>query len=366
MIRLLFVFFILIFSSLSFSQFLQTETVVQLEVEVTETSGLICLNDKIITHNDSGSDPKLYELDTLTGTVSRTVVVNNATNTDWEDVCIDANYIYIGDFGNNAGARTDLKIYRVSISDYNTTLNDTVTADVINFDFANQTSFTPSLYTTNFDVETLISVGDSLYVFTKNWGNSETSYYAISKLPGTYSVNPKGTINTQCMITGGVCNTLSDEILLCGYSFLQPFLIRISDFLEDDFENGLIERFYLSVGSSSIQIEGIYNFSSEGYYLTSESHLSGDSELLKITKANDLSVKSNQPERIVFYPNPVTDVLNVNSTEEVQIKLYNSFNQLVFVSSLKQVNVSHLSKGIYVLSVLEEGGKHTFHKIILE
>jgi hypothetical protein len=196
MIRHILTLFFMLYNLFSFAQQLQTETVVQLEVGLLETSGLIFLNDKVITHNDSGTDPKLYEIDTITGNISRTVVVNNATNTDWEDMCMDANYIYIGDFGNNAGARTDLKIYRVLISDYNSTVNDTVSAEVINFDFANQTSFTPSLYTTNFDVETLISLGDSLYVFTKNWGNSETSYYAISKSPGSYSVNPKRVLLT--------------------------------------------------------------------------------------------------------------------------------------------------------------------------
>jgi len=35
----------------------------------------------------------------------------------------------IADIGNNKGDRTDLKIYKVSISDYNLTENDTVIAE---------------------------------------------------------------------------------------------------------------------------------------------------------------------------------------------------------------------------------------------
>jgi hypothetical protein len=350
----------------SYSQQLQTETVIQLEVGLIETSGLFFLNGKIITHNDSGSDPKLYEIDTLTGDISRTVVVGNATNIDWEDVCTDTDYIYIGDFGNNAGARTDLKLYKILISDFNSTLNDTVIAEVINFNFGNQVSFTPSLYTTNFDVEALISFEDSLYVFTKNWGNSETSYYAISKSPGSYSVNPKGTIDSQGMITGGVYNDLANEILLCGYTFSQPFTIRISQFLTDDFENGIIDKYNLNVGSSSIQIEGVYNFSEEGYYLSSESHSSGNSELLRLTKANDLGAKYNETNNIILYPNPTTDILYVNSTKIVLIEIYNVLNQLVMVTDDKEIDVSSLKTGVYVLHILEAKNKNTFQKIILE
>ena len=348
------------------AQQLQTETVVQLENGLLETSGLIYLNGKIITHNDSGTEPELYEIDSLTGNISRTVVVSNVTNTDWEDICIDANYIYIGDFGNNAGARIDLKIYRVLISDYNSTLSDTVTAEIINFNFSDQTSFLPSLYITNFDVETLISFGDSLYVFTKNWGNSETSYYAISKLPGNYSVSPKGTINSQGMVTGGVYNALSNEVVLCGYNFLQAFVIRISGFFQDDFESSIIDRFNLAVGSSSIQIEGIVNYSNEGYYLSSESHSSGNSELLRLTKANDLGAKYNETNNIILYPNPTTDILYVNSTKIVLIEIYNVLNQLVMVTDDKEIDVSSLKTGVYVLHILEAKNKNTFQKIILE
>jgi len=75
------------------------------------------------------------------------------------------NYIYIGDFGNNAGTRTDLKVYRVDISDYFT--NDTVNAEIIHFTYADQTNFSNQIYAHNFDAEALISIGDSLYIFTK-------------------------------------------------------------------------------------------------------------------------------------------------------------------------------------------------------
>ena len=73
-----------------------------------ETSGLALVQGRLITHNDKGGEPKLYELDTLNGQLLRTVIVENATNVDWEDLCTDADHLYIGDMGNNDGDRTDL------------------------------------------------------------------------------------------------------------------------------------------------------------------------------------------------------------------------------------------------------------------
>jgi hypothetical protein len=150
-----------------------------------ETSGLIYLNQKLITHNDSDGRPALYEIDTISGNVIRSVAVRNATNIDWEDICYDGSYLYIGDFGND-GSRKDLKIYRLPISGYLTTGNDTVTADTIRFNYSDQIDFTSSPFSTNFDAEALISYGDSLYIFTKNWGDKWTNIYALPKTPGNY------------------------------------------------------------------------------------------------------------------------------------------------------------------------------------
>ncbi len=82
-------------------------------IDIAETSGLVFFDNRLITHNDSGGMNALYEINTGTGNISRTVTIQNATNVDWEDICTDNDYIYIGDFGNNNGNRTNLKIYKV-------------------------------------------------------------------------------------------------------------------------------------------------------------------------------------------------------------------------------------------------------------
>jgi len=78
---------------------------------ISETSGLIYYDNKLITHNDSGNAAELYEINSVNGSITRTITISNATNIDWEDIAQDDTYIYIGDIGNNSGSRTDLKFY---------------------------------------------------------------------------------------------------------------------------------------------------------------------------------------------------------------------------------------------------------------
>ena len=87
-----FIFLILVFSPIIMkSQIISP--VSELPDEINETSGLIFLENKIITHNDSGDEPMLYEIDSINAQITRKVVIKNAINTDWEDICYDDEYI---------------------------------------------------------------------------------------------------------------------------------------------------------------------------------------------------------------------------------------------------------------------------------
>ena len=103
-------FFLVAFST--FSQVSNLKTKYDLPQTVKETSGLLVVDGKIITHNDSGDAANLYELDSVTGNLLRTINITNATNVDWEDIALDDTHIYVADIGNNNGNRTDLTIYK--------------------------------------------------------------------------------------------------------------------------------------------------------------------------------------------------------------------------------------------------------------
>src|SRR5690606_34852226 len=69
----------------------------ELPSTVSETSGLILWNNYIWTHNDN-TDTNIYELDTVYGSISEAIPNNGVSNTDWEEISQDQNFIYIGDF----------------------------------------------------------------------------------------------------------------------------------------------------------------------------------------------------------------------------------------------------------------------------
>lgn len=64
-------------------------------------------------HGDSGNDPKIVACDG-TGRVLAEVMIAQAPNTDWEDICADdAGNLYLGDIGNNKGMFPARYIYRI-------------------------------------------------------------------------------------------------------------------------------------------------------------------------------------------------------------------------------------------------------------
>ena len=158
------------------AQRFSVEALVSLPDQVNESSGIIFLNDRLISHNDSGGEPILYEIDTENGSLVRELVVKDASNVDWEDLTFDQQYIYIADIGNNNGDRKDLRIYRILLANYFQTTDNTLEADTINFSYEDQSDFDSNLQT-NFDGEAIISFEDSLYIFTKNWGDFHSNIY---------------------------------------------------------------------------------------------------------------------------------------------------------------------------------------------
>lgn len=306
--------FLTIFPILGFGQ--EITLVTPLDDSINETSGLIYLNNKLITHNDSSGANALYELDSISGNITRTVIIDNATNIDWEDLSYDDNYIYIADFGNNSGSRIDLKVYRISILDFFTTTTDRVTAEIIEFSYLDQTDFSPPAESTNFDAEALISYNGSLYIFTKNWGNYETNIYALPKIPGTYQIEKIGNIDSQGLVTGATYNYRTNTILLTGYnlnSFIPySIIIEISDFTSDDFSDGAINRYQITIPNGySMQIESITAFDCGQYYITSErssnSFLTLTSGLYRL-KTETICVESTDKYRLMFNSNPSTEI----------------------------------------------------------
>lgn len=67
-----------------------------------------------------------------------------------------------------------------------------------------------------------------------------------------------------------------------------------------------------------------------------------------------------------LYPNPFTNDIHINTTEKLSnVSVYDMSGKIVYVSDKKDLNLSHLSKGTYILKAMSAGNKTiTVKKII--
>ena len=246
-----------------------------LAFEVSESSGLININGRLFTHNDSGDTARLYEISPSTGLVLRTVIINGADNIDWEDISSDETYVYIGDFGNNLGNRSDLKVYKLLKTDLLEQL--IVNAQIINFSYADQVNYTYPANTTPYDAEALIVVQNNLYIFSKNWETQISKVYKLSTTPGSYTLTSIGEHYFDVLITGASYEPSTNKISLIGYSnptnlniTFTSKLIVLEDFNTDDLFSAQITQHTISNSLSTGQVESISFDTSTQFYITAE------------------------------------------------------------------------------------------------
>ncbi len=229
----------------------------ELPAEVRETSGLVFFDNLLWTHNDSGHLPVLYALDTATNEIVRRLTLSNAKNVDWEEITMDDNYLYIGDFGNNAGARKNLVIYRLKLEKLLAKADTSVTAEKIYFSYPDQESFERSR-THNFDCEAFIAHDGNLYLFTKNRGDQQTKLYRLPALPGEYVAEYLDSFDSKGLITASAYNAEANELVLLGYvnQVWTPFMWILYDFEAPDFFGGNKRRIDF-INLVTTQTEGI-------------------------------------------------------------------------------------------------------------
>ncbi|MBL0127772.1 MAG: T9SS type A sorting domain-containing protein [Flavobacteriales bacterium] len=217
-------------------QVLVPDLLTVLPAQMNETSGLIVVSGVIWTILDSGNPPAVYAVDPDNGSVLRTVQLTGATNVDFEEITADANWVYIGDFGNNLGSRTDLRIYRIPRSALEDEGITEAAVDTIRFTFSDQTDFTPAWNATNFDQEAMIAVDDSLFLFSKRWLDERTRLYALPATPGDHVAEARGTFDTNGVITAASWDGV-DRLALLGHEDDpgQPFIWLFSNVEGHDF-----------------------------------------------------------------------------------------------------------------------------------
>lgn len=238
-----------------------------LDDKLKETSGLIHWNGKLWTHNDD-TDTNLYALDTLTGEILDTYHLDDVVNKDWEEIAQDESYLYIGDFGNNAtGNRRDLHILKV---EKESLLKRKPLIENINFSFEDQKDFeTNKPNKTSFDCEAFVVVQDSIFLFTKQWKNKQTTIYKLPKQSGEFIAEKKASYKIKGLVTGASYFSSKKILVLCGYTRNgKPFVELFYDFKGNDFFSGTHKK--IKIKYRFLQIEAITTKDGKNYYLTNE------------------------------------------------------------------------------------------------
>ena len=134
------------------------------------------------------------------------------------------------------------------------------------------------------------------------------------------------------------------------YSFFPP-TTQVANFFDDNNNFTQIGEFYYNFNSSESIPEETYasisNLNFENYNFQ-QIECNPENEFLSI-------FLHETTEKINVYPNPSTDYININSSEEIRklqiIKMNGEkINVLPFS---KNIDISFLSKGIYILNFIE-------------
>jgi len=212
-----------------------------------ETSGLeVTSPNSLWSHNDD-TYPYLYNIDS-TGKLIKAIYLNHK-NSGWEDLAQDDHgNIYIGGFGNNTNTRKDLKIYKIGNPD--TIKQKFVNAGIIEYQYSDQKLFPPDNRHKNFDMDAMISLGDSLYLFSKNRTepfDGFTKVYRLPNAPGTYQADLVDSIflcnesMLTCWVTAADISPDKKHLVLLSHDKLW----LISCFAGSNFSSGKIQQISL-------------------------------------------------------------------------------------------------------------------------
>lgn len=233
---------------------------------VYETSGIVAKDGKFISFNDSGGEASLYFFSGNSEEVKKSRI-SDISNVDWESIAYDGENFYIGDVGNNFGRRDTLTIYKIpsGIVPGETQIDK---AEPITFSYLEEASHTASGWYSN-DCEAMFWYNDSLYLFSKDWVNLNTTVYVLPDQPGHYDLGPRVSYEVDALITGADVFIPGNEVVLVGYRKYVPILIRYSFESDPSLINcgGKAMKFPVRIGA---QTEGVCFDDAGRIFVTSE------------------------------------------------------------------------------------------------
>jgi hypothetical protein len=248
-----------------------------------ENSGMTELNDLLWNINDGGNEPAIFGYNKTSNSLDRKVIIAGASNTDWEEITQDDLHLYIGDFGNNAGDRRNLRIYILDKAELQANTDTIPYSGLLTFSYSDQTDFSAEgVNNTAYDCEAFTVLGDSLLLFSKDWLTEQCRVYTLPAKAGDYTARFRKKFNVSGLVTGAAYNAGKKELMLLGYRNFMPFIRIVHGFELNDlnFNNSIRIDFEKFLGA---QTEGIAYSADGSVYISCEHSYS---DLLGITLFN--------------------------------------------------------------------------------
>lgn len=258
---LVFLFFSFLFS---FSQKteklpLRKYKIATLSNSLKETSGLTFLKDKLYTLNDGGNTNEIFEIDKNSGKIL-SKLKTDFTNKDWEAITSDGENFYIGDFGNNAGSRKDLAIYKIDFQG-NYFKNS--------FNYSAQDDFSTRYLSHNYDAEAMIFLNEKIHVFSKEWSSKNISHYTID----LQNSENQSLVSLESFYAGFVITDAAyfqGKLYVVGYTRkAKVYMMIFEGNSEGLFFSKPLKKYKLGSATSVGQVEGIV-VNKDGIYISNE------------------------------------------------------------------------------------------------
>ena len=272
-----------------------------------ETSGLVFINDTILSINDSGNTPSIHALRASDGAHVHSWTLTNAQNLDWEALTQSPTHLFIADVGNNMGNRSSLDIYSIPKAELNTNYA-TLLAQKQTFKFADQPVSGLQVNAHDYDCEAVFYWHDSLHLFSKNWENLWTKHYVLPIIwQDTLLVYPIDSFEVNGLITDAAIDSSNGSFYLLGYkkelsglysSFMYRFLNQNNLFLATDYQ-----RIELGSTLNLGQTEGICVSGSASGFISGEQIVSVLTIAPKLHSFNfsSLSAASNWKNSTIYF-----------------------------------------------------------------
>lgn len=233
-----------------------------------ETSGLTFLIDQLYTFNDSGNTNEIFEIDKNNGKILKKFKTN-FPNKDWEAITNDGESLYIGDFGNNAGKRKDLSIYK--INPFRVQNSERVSSDYekIQFNYSEQKDFAPIYLNHDFDAESMIFLDGNIHLFTKEWASKNTSHYIISiQSTENQTISKLESYETGFVVTDA--SYFEGKLYVVGYTKKAKVYLMVFEENQDGlFFSKPLKKYKLGSALTIGQVEGIA-VNKDGIYISNE------------------------------------------------------------------------------------------------